>query len=85
MEDAWCLKVNIASNIRRMLQSYATFRTRHGVYKLCSKGMQPLLGARSPTANVKITLSGMPNLLNYCAVFTVGYIYNLQKNTTRGA
>jgi len=62
------------------LQTSAVCRspTQHGVSKLCSKGTQPLLGARSPIAHVKITLNGMPNLLNYCAIFTAGYTYNLQ-------
>jgi hypothetical protein len=42
-----------------------------GLHPLYDKGSLPLLWAGSRAARAKITISGIPNLLNYCVIFIV--------------
>jgi hypothetical protein len=42
-----------------------------GAKPFFGKGPQLLLWGGSQAARVKITISGIPNLINYCEIFTV--------------
>ena len=42
-----------------------------GMFNLFDKQPQPLLLAASRAASLKCTMSGIPNRLNYCIIFTV--------------
>jgi hypothetical protein len=50
----------------------------HGYPAFCGKEPQPLFWIGSLTARVKITISGVPERLNFCEVFFKIYVYNLQ-------